>query len=152
MARQVRVDVQVEGATALQKKARLLGEEDMPYLRPALERSGDRLAGAAASRAPGGIGRAVDFGGVSGKAHGLRANVLVKHPAAKATEFGRTTYYEGFTDRQQKKTGRPFRSAGQRARPFIGIKEGNAAIGSTKDEIRDDIADAVSKEWERLEP
>lgn len=139
----VNVKIQVEGATQLQKKLRVMGEEDAPYLRVALEDSGRELAGEMARRAPGGIGAAVQFTGVKGKANGLRAVGVVKHPGARSMEFGRQYW--------RRNGARVRHSPGQRARPYLGVIKGDAAIGATKDSAQRRIGDAVVKEWERIE-
>jgi len=144
------VKIEVSGALQLQKALRILAEPDAPYLRAAMTQGGQLLDRAASSRAKGGIASAVQFAGVSGKANGLRALVKVKHPGAKPMEFGRTKYYRGWTGRKQR-SGTAFRaSPGQRAQPFIGIKQGNAAIGAVGPQIRELFTVAVEREWERI--
>lgn len=44
-----------------------------------------------------------------------------------------------------------FRSdRGQKAKPYLGVIHGNAAIGAVKDQVERKLTDAVRKEWDRL--
>lgn len=149
-AKTVKWGIQVDGAANLQKALRVLAEPDAPYLRDALEDVGRSLAREAASRAPGGIGRAVQFVGVKGKANALRSMVQIKHPGSRSMEFGRQYYYRGYTGRRVK-SGQRFRSnPGQPARPYIGIVRGDAAMGAIEADAQRKIADAIEAEWERI--
>lgn len=138
----VKVGIEVKGAGQLQKALRVLGEADAPFLRAALEESGRDLAGQAARRAPGGIGRAVQFTGVKGKANGLRAVGVVKHPGSRSMEFGRKFW--------MRRGQRIAHSPGQRPRPYLGVVQGDAAIGAVKEDAQRRIADAFEREWERI--
>lgn len=150
MARQATVSIQVTGATKLQKALRILAEPDAPFLRAAMTDAGQMLDNAASSRGKGGIGSAVQFAGVSGKSNGLRALIKVKHPGAKAMEFGRTKYYRGYTGRRQR-SGQQFRSRpGQKANPYIGIVKGDAAIAAVGPQIRRLFTEAIDREWDRI--
>lgn len=146
----VKLDMKIAGAANVQKAARLLGVDEMPYMKDALVWSGHALSDATRSRAPGGIGSSVEFKGITGKAHAQRATVSVKDPAGKPNEFGRTTYYEGFKGRKQKATGHKIRSSGQKARPFAGVKDGGHAIGAVRGPVEEHLIAAVAQEWERL--
>lgn len=150
-AASVKIEVSVD-ARRLERALRVLSDEDAPFLRVALEESGQELAGASRSRAPGGIAGAVQFAGVKGRSNRLRATVVVKHPAAKAMEFGRQTYYRGFTGRRMKATGSPFKAGrgGQKAQPYIGIVKGNAAIGAVGPGVRLRLERAIAQEWDRI--
>ena len=141
-AKTAKFGIQVDGAIQIQKALRVLGETDAPFLRAALEESGQDLAAEAAARAPGGIGRAVKFTGVKGKPSGLRAMVQVKHPGSRSMEFGRKWYGQH---------GRRVKVAkGQPARPYFGIVKGDAAIGATNERSMKRISDAIFNEWERI--
>lgn len=85
--------IQLEGVSTLNKALRVLQEDDLPILREALTKSGRLLQSAAASRAPGGIGRSVDFAGIRGTKAGIRALVRIDHPGGRSMEFGRIWYY-----------------------------------------------------------
>lgn len=137
----------------LQKALRVLAEPEAPYLRNGLDRAGRLLERATESRAKGGIAATVAFAGVKGKSYGLRATVVVKHPGAKAREFGRQTYYRGFTGRRMKATGTAFKAGrgGQKAKPFVGIVKGDQAIGAVQPQVREILADAIAAEWGRIE-
>lgn len=144
--------VQVEGAGALKRALSVLGETEAPFLRVALEDSGQLLEDAATRRARGGIGRGVMFTGVKGKGSGLRATVRVKHPGARSMEFGRFNYYQGYTGRSVK-SGRKFQvpaGRGQKPRPFLGIVKGDAAIAEVKGPIEEKLKRAISGEWDRI--
>lgn len=136
----------------LQKALRVLAEPDAPYLRNGLERAGRLLERATESRAPGSIAATVDFAGVKGKPWGMRATVVVKHRGAKAREFGRQTYYRGYTGRRMKATGTPFKAGrgGQKPEPFVGIVKGNAALGAVEGDVREILATAIEAEWSRV--
>lgn len=145
--------IEIDGVTNLKRALRVLAEPDAPFLRSALEESGQLLRAAAARRAPGRIAAAVRFTGVKGKGAGLRATIDVRHPGARSMEFGREMYYRGFTGRQQKATGRKFRvgpGRGQPARPYLGVIKGNAAIAEVEDRVRQLLAEAFEREWERI--
>src|SRR3990167_808178 len=98
--------IEVRGATSLHKALQILGETDAPFLREALETSGQLLRAEAAQRAPAGIAQTVASVGVKGKGAQLRALIRVKHPGGKSMEFGRQYYYRGYRGRQMKKIGR----------------------------------------------
>lgn len=144
------VTIEVTGANKLRRALKVLGERDAPYLREALTDAGELLASETRRRAPGGIARTVDFTRVTGKGATQRATVVVRHPGAKAMEFGRSTYYRGFTGRRMKLTGTPFRSRGQRARPYAGVIKGDQAIGAVAARAREAIETAIEREWERI--
>jgi hypothetical protein len=147
----VRIGIQVTGATALKRALKAVGETDAPFLRQALDESGNILSDATRSRAKGSIAGTVHMTGVQGVGGALRATVEITHPGAKAMEFGRHTYYKGFKGRQQKATGQKFRaSRGQQAKPFVGVKEGGQAVGASRPDIERKLTDAMTHEWERL--
>ncbi len=148
------IKIEVSQDTArLQKALRVLAEPEAPYLTNAMDRAGRLLERASESRAKGGIAAKIEFAGVKGKPYGLRATVVVKHPGAKPMEFGRQTYYRGFTDRRMKATGTPFKAGrgGQKADPYIGIVNGDAALGAVGGQVREIIAEGISAEWARIE-
>ncbi len=192
--------VELRGVSTLNKALRVLQEPDAPILRGALEKAGRMLQGAAASRAPGGIGRKTGFTGVRGSKAGLRAAVTINHPGGRSMEFGRVWYYRRFSqeggakraanimkfldyshdDRLRRSAvknllaigagignNRPgskrakgsmkrqwrFRvpeGEGQRARPYLGVIKGDAAIGAVKDEVEDLLTKAIRDEWDRI--
>ena len=145
-----RIDIRLEGANRLKRAMRLLSEAEAPFLKAALEESGELLAGEAEGRGPGRIGRSVSFVGVRGTGGALRSLSRATHPGARSMEFGRTTYYRGFTGRNQK-SGTKFKAArGQKARPFAGIKNGNAALGAVKPRVEALLSEAIAAEWERV--
>lgn len=151
MAATSTVSIQIKGQRSLSRALRVLADTDVPYLDEALSDSGRMLRSAASTRSTGGISSAVSFVGLRGSGASKRALVVAKHPGAKPMEFGRTNYYRGFTGRRQKATGQAFRSSGQRPRPFVGIKEGNAAIGATEEQIRARLQSAIEQEWARFD-
>lgn len=146
----VKIGIEVKGAKALTRALKTLGETEAPFLRQALDDSGTMLEQATRSRAPGGIASKVNFTGVKGKGGALRSVVVVKHGGAKAMEFGRRNYYRGFTNRKQKATGQKFTSKGQQAKPFMGVRAGNQAIGAVRDDITNRLNRAFEDEWTRI--
>lgn len=150
MAGAVQIKVEVKGAKALTRALKSLGETEAPFLKQVLEDSGRLLEQATRSRAPGGIASKVDFTGVKGKGGAVRAVVTVKHAGAKSMEFGRTTYYEGFRGRAQKATGHKVKRKGQTAKPFMGVKRGDHAIGAVTDDVKTRLVRGYEQEWERL--
>lgn len=146
----VKIGIEVKGAKALTRAMTTLGEVDAPFLREALDDSGQILETAIRSRGKGRIGASTRAQGVKGSGGALRAVVTVDHPGAKSMEFGRKNYYRGYTNRRQKSTGQKFRSSrGQPARPFVGVK-GGQAVGASEEPIKKKITDAIEKEWDRI--
>lgn len=153
MAAGVTWGIQIEGAGALKKALRVLGETEAPFLKAALDESGKLLEDAAARRAKGGIAGGVSFRGVRGKGGGLRAVVNIKHPGARSMEFGRFNYYRGFRGRDVKTTGHKFHvgpGKGQRPQPFLGIVKGDAAIAEVQQPVTEKLQKAFADEWERI--
>ena len=150
MAKQASWGIEVKGITRLKGAMKVLGETDAPFLRDAVEQGGNLLEDAVKGRA-GSLAGVTSMTGVKGAGAAVRALVVVKDGRAKAVEFGRTTYYRGYTGRKQKATGQKFKSSkGQKARPFVGIKKADQAIGSVAPQVVPLIAKAFEKEWERL--
>ena len=141
----VKVTVEVKGHRELMRALkRVGGEEDAPEVRAAVGESGAMVAEEMARRAPGSIGQAVTFGGVKGPYTSLRAVGRVKHPGSRSMEFGRKYWPV---------QGRPVRhSPGQKPRPYLGVVKGDAAIGATKNRIRDLMLAAYRATWERIAP
>lgn len=151
MAKAIGWRIDVEGVTELSRALRVLAEPDAPYLREALAESGRELEHAAERRTHPSIASTIDFAGVKGTRAGLRAVVRIKHPGGRSMEFGRQFYYRDFTGRQQRATGRRFRSSpGQRAKPYLGIVKGDAAIAETAGSIAKRLGAAIEREWERI--
>lgn len=149
-----KVSIQVTGAKALKRALKELGDTEAPFLRQAVDEGGHLLELAVRGMAPGAMAQTVRFVAVRGSGANVKALVRVTHPGAKAMEFGRHTYYKGFTrplhKGGMKATGTPFQSRGQKARPFVGVMKLDQAIGSVKDEIQTKIEQAFVKEWERI--
>ena len=151
MAKAVAWKIDVDGVTELRKALRVLAERDAPYLRAALEESGRELEHAAERRTHASIASTIDFAGVKGTGTGLRAVVRIRHPGGRSREFGRSFYYRDYTGRQQRATGRRFRSSpGQRAEPYLGIVRGDAAIAEVAGSIERRLGAAINAEWERI--
>lgn len=146
--------IELNGARQLNRALKALGETDAPFLREALEESGELLRKAAARRWPGSSGGRVRFAGVrGGKGHTLRAVVAMDHPGARSMEFGRFNYYRGFRGRAVKATGQRFAvpaGRGQKPRPFLGIVHGDAAIAEVKEDVGRLLGAAINAEWERI--
>lgn len=162
----------VEGIGPLQRACKLLGETDAPFLREAMYDSQELVADAVQARAPGGIKKGVLVRAVRGKGASLVAPIAIKHPGARSMEFGRVWYYKA-TDNRRGSIGNnrggigpgggskrrkgsikagstKVRRKGQRARPFIGIVNNDAAIAATSDRVREVISAAIVKEWDRI--
>jgi len=147
----VKIGIEVKGAKAIGRALKVLGETDAPFLKKALEESGELLEGATRSRAPGSMAQKVAFTRVTGKGATMRATVVVRHGGAKSMEFGRLYYYRGYTGRSMKATGQRFRSSkGQKAKPFVGVMKGDQAMGAVKPQVKAKIEAAITKEWERI--
>lgn len=144
--------IQVEGVAQLRRALVVLGDKDLPYMKPALERAG-RLLASEGSRRAGKIGGAVGFTGLKGDALGtVRAVVQVKHPAGTSFEFGRTHYYRGYTGRNQRSGRKVAVPGGMKPRPYLGIKfdQQSGAIAATREPIGDMLGAAIDAEWERI--
>lgn len=144
--------VEIEGVNQLKRALKVLADPDLPFIKPALEDSGELLAREAGRRA-GKIGRAVGFAGLRGGALGsVRAVVEIKHPAGASFEFGRSHYYTGYTGRNQKSGQKVKVSGGMKPRPFLGIKYDTqgGAIEATREEIGEMLTRAFYLEWERI--
>lgn len=147
---QAKVSIQVTGVTALKRALKAVGETDAPFLRTAVDEGGHLLEWAVRGSAPGTMASKVAFVSLRGSGVNVKALVKVNHPGAKAMEFGRKKYYRGFTGRRQKATGTPFQARGQQAKPFVGVRNLDHAIGAVKPDIENKINQAVVNEWERL--
>lgn len=145
--------VQTEGVADVQRALRVLAETDAPFVRAALTRSGFMLRAAAARYAKGSIASKIEFTGIKGKGGALRAIVQTNHPGARSHEFGRIWFYEGYTGRAVKKTGRRVRRdapRGQRPEPFLGIIKGDRAIADVKEPVTELLTQAFVDEFERI--
>lgn len=141
------VSIEVTGITSMKKKLAALEEMDAPEITESLGRIA-RLADSEVSRrGPGSMGAKVS----TTPAKKLGATIVlgaVKHPGAKAMEFGRTTYYEGYTGRKVK-GGRKVKRTGQKARPFVGIKTGDQAMGALREPAARELMDGIEAVWNR---
>lgn len=148
---QARWNIQVEGADRLLKKLQILGENDAPFLREALEAGGELMKDAASGRAPGSMASKFQGPKVRTYSGSLRALVEVKHPGARSMEFGRFHYYRGYSGRAVKATGTRFKSSpGQKAQPMFGIVKGDAAVGAVGGRVKELLERAITAEWEKL--
>lgn len=143
------VSIEVTGMGAMKRRLKALDELDAPEMVTRLDKI-SRLADAEVSRdAPGSMGGRVS----TRPAKKLGATIVfgtVKHPGAKAMEFGRTTYYTGYKGRNQK-SGTKVKRSGQKARPFVGIKQGDHAIGRLAEPVRRELAEGILDVWNRPE-
>lgn len=151
MAKGVTVGIEVSGAKALTKALKTLGQKNAPFLRLAFAVLGHQFATEVEHRAQGGIARTVAFAGVKGGGARVSAVVKVSHPGAASMEFGRTLYYEGYTDRHMKATGRKKRaSRGQRPQPYMGVIRGDQAIGVMTPRAKAFLERAIEAEWDLI--
>lgn len=141
------LSIEVKGITRLRSSLKALEEMDAPEITAGLGRIA-RLADSEVSRsAPGSMGGKVN----TRPAKKLGATITlgeVKHPGAKAMEFGRTTYYEGYKGRAQK-SGNKVKRGGQKARPFIGIKTGKQAMGRLQEPVERELRESIAAVWNR---
>lgn len=142
--------IETEGFNAMRRKLKALDELDAPEMASSLDKIARLTDSEVSSRAPGSMGGKV----ATRPAKKLGATITfgtVKHPGAKSMEFGRTTYYRGYTGRAQK-SGQSFKAnPGQKARPFVGIKRGDQAMGRLVEPVRRELASGVAAVWARQE-
>lgn len=154
----LRFEIPDKELTKLKRALKTLGERDAPFLAEAMERAGQIVNEEVARRAPGSMAGKVTFGGVKGVGGNVRALGYVTHPGAKSMEFGRRFYYRGFagnnrqsSPRGSMKSGTRFESPrGQKARPFIGIVNGDAAMAAAKPKVVPLILAGISATWDDL--
>lgn len=147
------IEVDQKSLRQLTGALKALGESNAPYLREALDDAGQRFTSEVRRRARGGIAAKVRGKGVTGKGTALRFRGVVAHPGARSEEFGRVWYWRGYRGRAMSATGRRFRvgaGKGQKARPYLGVMKGDAAIGATVLFARQRILRGVDDEWSRI--
>lgn len=157
-ALQLRIAIPDKEVTKLKRALKLLGETDAEYLRDAMDKAGEIITEEVARRAPGSMRGRVAFGGVKGVGGNVRAVGQVTHPGAKSMEFGRVFYYRGFqgnnrpgSPRTSMKSGTKFRAArGQRAKPFIGIVNGDQAMAAARPRVVPVILAGIAKQWDDI--
>lgn len=143
------VSIELHGFTAMKKRLTALEELDAPEITASLERISRLADGEVGRRAPGSMAAKVS----TKPAKKLGATITtgtVKHPGAKAMEFGRTTYYTGYTGRNQK-SGTKVQRSGQKPRPFVGIKAGDQAMSALREPIAGELTDGIQAVWNRPE-
>lgn len=146
----IRIEIDEQSMKRLSRALKVLGEKDAPFLSAALDRAGQAFASAARGYAPGGIASRVEYLGVRGSGGAQRAVGRVRHPGSRSMEFGRVWYYRGYRGRNVS-SGRKYPvPRGQRARPYLGVVDGGAAIGRIAPTARQDILTAIDQEWERI--
>lgn len=152
----VRVSVYVPAGQyrRLMTLLKAIGEQEAPYLRQALEESAQLMVDEIQSRAPTVVRPTVGSRPVRSVTSG--AVVEVRHPAAKPLEFGvrkrhwrrprraKMLYGPGMQHPVRRTRWGPFK-----ARPFIGIVDRRHAIGAAEPRIRELLAQAIEREWER---
>lgn len=156
--------VRTPGFASFRRRLQLLGEVDTPHLRRAIDAAGHLLAGEIRGGAPGSMGQKVDVGEARGKGARVSVRVAVYHPGAKAREFGRTKWYRsaqpgdvvGIGNNTQasirrrgafKGKGVAYNERSVPARPFVGVKAGDRAIGRAAPEVRRLIAEGMERTW-----
>lgn len=144
------VRLEVSGINRLRRAMRALGEKDAPFLRDAVDQISRRTEREVRQRAPGSMAGTVQFAGV--RASGVRTYGLIRinHPGAKSMEFGRRQYYFGYKGRAMRSGTKRVVARGQRARPFVGVVNQDAAIGAVAPLARQLWEDAIEREWDRL--
>jgi len=159
------IRIQVQGINRLNRALSVIGEDDAPYLREALEQVGRMLAGEIRARGRPSIVARIEQGPIRGSGAGIRLPMAVVHPAAATLEFGRQWWYRGKGDGRignnrpgSKRRKGVFRRYGERikyhpgmpARPYVGIVHGDQAIGAIQPETRRLIEEALEREWARI--
>jgi hypothetical protein len=81
--------------------------------------------------------------GVKGTGVGLRFAGKVTHPGARSMEFGRIYWKRDGVKRKH--------PPGQKARPYLGVKTGGAAIGAVRNHVEDELYGAIEAEWNRIQ-
>lgn len=139
--------IEVTGVKAMTRKLKALEEMEAPEIQSALGTIAHLADREVTSRAPGSMaGRVTTKPGK--KLGGSITLGVVKHPGSKAMEFGRTTYYQGYHGRNQK-SGQKVKRKGQPARPYVGIKTGQQAMGALAGPVARELTEAVQKVWDR---
>ena len=152
MSGAIRLRFEVDGYQELVKAARAIGESDLPYLRHALLASGSLVAQSARGFAKGGIGSRISAPALNNSKTSPYAKFDVRHPGSRSMEFGRKNYWRGYRIVGRRRSGgtKTAHSPGQKARPYIGILNADAAVGATQSRVKALLAEAVSNEWDRL--
>lgn len=140
--------LEIDGFKAMKRRFNAMEELDAPEILTRLDRIA-RLAQAEVSReAPSSMAGRV----TTKPAKKLGGNITlgeVRHPGAKAMEFGRTNYYRGYRGRNQK-SGTKFKSSpGQKPRPFVGIIKGDHAMGRLVEPVRTELIAGILDVWNR---
>lgn len=155
-------EVQLDGkaVSQLNRALSLFEEQHADFLREALAKSAHILTPEIKRRAKGSISNRVEYAGLKGTKAGVRAVITINHPGARSAEFGRRRWHVSpgagnnrGTQKRAKgsmKRGKVVIRPGQKARPFLGVEKGDAAIGAKADEIRTLLTNAIEQEWIRL--
>jgi len=159
------IRIKVEGVNKLAKALSVLGETDAPHLRDALAAIGRQLEGEIRARGRPSIVARIEQLPIRGSGVGIRLPMAVVHPAAATFEFGRQWWYRGRGDGRignnrpgSKRREGVFRRYGERIkyhpgmapRPYVGIVNGDQAIGAIQPEARRLLEQAIAREWERI--
>lgn len=146
------VRLEMEGRKTLARALKVMGDVDAPFIRAALEEGAKLIGDTARGYARGSIASGITYEGLKGTGVGSRAIVKARHPGSKSMEFGRTLYPSGY-----RRTGggisggTKVKRAGQRAKPYIGVKNRDAALGASLPQITGEIFPAaIAAEWARL--
>lgn len=142
--------IELKGFTGMKRKLQVLEEADAPEIAGALSRISRLADNEVSGRAPGSMGGQVQTTAAQ-KIGNVITKGTVRHPGAKAMEFGRTTYYTGYRGRNQK-SGSKVKRAGQKPRPFVGIKTGEQAMGALREPVERELTTAYTAVWNRNEP
>lgn len=155
----VAVDIRIEGDRGIKLGLEALAHPKMPFLEDTLRQAAQIFGDEVRKRAPGGIKKTVRAGYVRSKGNMILATVSVSHPGGRPLELGRHVYYRGFHGNNRPgsprakgsmKRGRAFQSfPGERAKPYIGIRKGDAAIAASQERVTQLFNEAVLAEWEK---
>lgn len=150
--------VRVDGLQALKKAMKAIGDTNAPFLTRAMEQAGPLVAAEVPKDAPRHLRGAVAFVGVRGIGGNVRALIEVSAPDANRQEFGRAPkpYLHSGTARGRRRTYKLKRAGyvykGSKARPYVGVKNKDHALGRALPIVGPIIERAILAEWNDLRP
>lgn len=152
---ELKVELDGKSYSRLMTALKVLGEDEPPYIRAALQRVGSRFTAEIRSRAPRSFRDSFKERGVIGARGGLRFVSAVSHPAARRHEFGRNPRPYKVSRQQAAKNPAlgvhaGYIYKGQAPRPYVGVIDGGHAIGATAPYAREQLTQAISDEWDRI--
>lgn len=145
------VSIEAPDFAVLQRAMRLLGDNEMPYLVPAMDESGQVMTANIRGFMPASF--KIKFFGVKVTRANLRARGRVTHKAARVREFGKTRFNYGYTRPGTGKiVGGSIRkiTPGIAPRPMVGIIAGDAATAASRPRVRALLEKGIQDELNRI--